>query len=112
MATVMDVLLAGKCLSWDLNYDVRLKVIDPKITPQNRIIVCRAMSREHREGMEKQIDRAHHKLARAYHRAHAAVKSDRFIKTVIPLFRDARFLGGTAFGVVLALAFVKMQRLR
>jgi hypothetical protein len=43
IATTMDILLAGKAMSWSTPYtDVRIKIINEKITPQNRLILCRS----------------------------------------------------------------------
>ena len=42
VAKVMDILQCGRMMALG-TYDVRLKMIDSKITPQNRIIVCRSL---------------------------------------------------------------------
>lgn len=81
---IMDILLAGKAMSWttgvaastSVTYDVRMKVIDEKITPQNRLILCRAqpLAIDQRQSgetsREKAIAKAHRKLELAYKRAH------------------------------------------
>jgi hypothetical protein len=41
----MDLLQCCKIMALS-SYKVRMKVIDPKITPQNRIICCRALQEE------------------------------------------------------------------
>jgi hypothetical protein len=111
----MDLLLAGKCMSWSsrslvkdedgavvVPYDVRIKMIDRAITPQNRIIIARACHPDHRATdaadaapefhdnddesykpsrtrirTKKQavIEKAHVKMQRAYHKAHHASTS-------------------------------------
>lgn len=104
----MDLLLAGKCMSWSSNsfaaedngvvvpYDVRIKMIDRAITPQNRIIIARACHHDDppadvathgfnhnddsyeistiRNPSRKQeiIEKAHCKMQRAYQKAHHA----------------------------------------
>lgn len=117
----MDLLLAGKCMTWDAHgsycYDVRMKFIDATITPQNRIIVCRAVaaSNENNNNNPQQdwIARAHRKLEKAYRRAHAdttsssgpvANTSSSIAPAALSLLQDVRFLGGTAFGFLLAVA--------
>eukprot|EP00522_Entomoneis_paludosa_P004969 CAMPEP_0172470522 /NCGR_PEP_ID=MMETSP1065-20121228/66564_1 /TAXON_ID=265537 /ORGANISM="Amphiprora paludosa, Strain CCMP125" /LENGTH=293 /DNA_ID=CAMNT_0013228489 /DNA_START=256 /DNA_END=1134 /DNA_ORIENTATION=- len=74
-ATTMDLLLAGKSSATTAqgkSYSVRIRVIDPKITPQNRIIVCRCHTDA--EMMERatnsEVETAHRKLERTYRRAH------------------------------------------
>jgi 8-oxo-dGTP pyrophosphatase MutT (NUDIX family) len=67
---VMDILLAGKVmgLSWQSKrnaYDVRMKLIDEAITPQNRVVMCR-----HLKNSNRSTDEAHEKLKRIYKKAH------------------------------------------
>ena len=71
-ATTMDVLLAGKCMSWGMPYDVRMKIIDKKITPQNRIILCRPSDDL---SNQEAVNRAHERLKRAYRNAHEVEKN-------------------------------------
>ncbi|CAB9529204.1 dihydro-8-oxoguanine triphosphatase [Seminavis robusta] len=76
--TVMDLLLAGKAMSWQVgaSYDVRLKTIDRNITPQNRVIVAKAItSKVENTGAERAA--AHEKLASIYARAHGAPRKGR-----------------------------------
>ena len=70
----MDLLLSGKIMGLG-TYDVRMKCLDPKITPQNRIILCRAV----KDPLEHQanIAKAHAKLETAYRKAHAVPTSNR-----------------------------------
>jgi hypothetical protein len=71
----MDILLAGKVMSWAIGteinvyYDVRMKLIDASITPQNRIILCRAMSRDS-VSINANRNLAHHRLGKAYRAVH------------------------------------------
>ena len=70
---VMDLLLAGKAMSWSVGleaqvtYDVRMRLINHKLTPQNRLILCRPKPRNWNK---QSVDRAHAKLGEVYHRAH------------------------------------------
>ena len=74
-AKVMDVLLAGKVMA-NPSYDVRMKVINSDITPQNRIIICRAVasssssSNHHQQERIETVAKAHERLERAYRKAH------------------------------------------
>eukprot|EP01083_Nonionella_stella_P289119 983945_1 len=57
-----------------VSYQVRMKTIDAKITPQNRLILCRALEASTpgaREGLGRERSEAHAKLERAYKKAHA-----------------------------------------
>lgn len=76
IAPIMDLLTCGKVMSWrngidaGVEYQVRLKFIDSKITPQNRLILCKALDRGI-EGSEKEaIAKAHARLELAYGKAH------------------------------------------
>lgn len=91
IAKTMDLLLAGKAMSWTVGhmagvtYDVRMKVIDEKVSPQNRIIFARvvgpssstATSSHH----QVSIDQAHRKLEQAYRRAHRETSSRSLLPT-------------------------------
>jgi len=108
----MDLLLAGKCMSWttgaaaNVTYDVRMKFVDAKITPQNRIIVCRVLSGDNKNIRGEGIAKAHHKLEVAYRKAHANILQSA-CKTATPLMQDFRFIAGTGFGILLAFAFTR-----
>lgn len=79
---LMDILAAGKVMSWnngkdtDSKYRVRMKAIDEAITPQNRMILCKASSRGEvdviRGGSSEaqRLEVAHGKLETAYRKAH------------------------------------------
>jgi len=78
--TLLDVLVAGKVMSWTngersgVSYQVRMKTIDAKITPQNRVILCRALEASTPGalgGLGREKNEAHAKLERAYKKAHA-----------------------------------------
>jgi 8-oxo-dGTP pyrophosphatase MutT (NUDIX family) len=86
IAIVMDILLAGKAATWPVRdgqqgYDVRIKVLDQSITPQNRLILCRAIGNSpvnnsaimlpnDNISRNATVDKAQEKLERAYRRAH------------------------------------------
>jgi hypothetical protein len=53
-----------------------MKVLDEKITPQNRLVLCRAMRDESASGTTAV---AHRKLTRAYNRAHHNASSARHL---------------------------------
>jgi 8-oxo-dGTP pyrophosphatase MutT (NUDIX family) len=78
-ATTMDLLLAGKAMSWSLDYDIRMKTIDAKITPQNRIILCRPKILL---ASSETIDKNHERLRRAYKKAHQCKTSNHALKKV------------------------------
>lgn len=66
----MDLLLAGKMMAFE-KYSVRMKLMDPKITPQNRIIICQALNGDITDPNHKSsVNTAHAKLTQAYKRAH------------------------------------------
>jgi hypothetical protein len=88
IGTIMDILLAGKCQSWtntgpshNIRYQVKMRTIDSKITPQNRMILCKAQyvdaCREtHPLTLhERKYATAHTKLQAAYQRAHGEMKN-------------------------------------
>jgi 8-oxo-dGTP diphosphatase len=82
----MDLLLAGKMMA-SKNYDVRMKVIDSKITPQNRVIICQALSGDvTSSNRSSNVEAAHAKLQSAYRRAHDEKAS--------PETEDKRIIGG------------------
>jgi hypothetical protein len=79
------LLQCGKIMALG-TYDVRMKCIDAKITPQNRIILCRPLvndygndhdsyhlngTRVHDAHRKSMIDAAHAKLEQAYKKAHS-----------------------------------------
>ena len=75
----MDVLAAGKMMGWDtgstagVRYQVNMKLMNESISEQNRMILCKAVSRMDELGNakgNKKKELAHEKLTRAYHRAH------------------------------------------
>jgi hypothetical protein len=80
IGVLMDVLTAGKVMSWNngkesrTKYQVKMKMIDEKITPQNRIILCKARNWDNDDSEKEKIKQAHKKLSQAYHRAHGNAK--------------------------------------
>jgi 8-oxo-dGTP pyrophosphatase MutT (NUDIX family) len=86
-ATTMDLLLAGKAMSWSLDYDIRMKTIDDKITPQNRIILCKPKSQSI---PSVSLDQVHERLRRAYRKAHQRQASN---KALIKIDFSSLFIG-------------------
>ena len=81
IGVTMDLLAAGKMMSWDtgqsagVHYEVKMKLMKESISPQNRMILCKAIRREggdesNNSKIEKKKALAHEKLRRAYHAAH------------------------------------------
>lgn len=76
IAPIMDLLTCGKIMSWrngidaGVEYQVRLKFIDSKITPQNRLILCKALDRGIDSSEKEAIAKAHARLELAYGKAH------------------------------------------
>jgi 8-oxo-dGTP diphosphatase len=108
--TTMDLLLAGKCLSWangtpaHVTYDVRMKLIDASITPQNRVLVCRASARDESQIDNLKVDRAvanaHRRLEGAYRRAHRTRKES----FCLGVYRDRySFVSGLTIGLCSAM---------
>ena len=66
--------------SSEYSYTVRIKVLDPRITPQNRILVCRAQpsyccgTTTTTTVRDTAIEKAHERLQRAYQKAHLSPK--------------------------------------
>ena len=73
---LIDILTAGKVMSWTtgaqshVKYEVKLRTIDKQITPQNRLILCKAKSIKD-GSTERAVASAHEKLQRAYLKAHS-----------------------------------------
>ena len=110
MEVVMDILLAGKVMSWPIEkdvsvaYDVRIKVLEGSSTPQNRLILCRA---DASLAARRQIAvaEAQDHLDRAYRRAHAPVPRNKkgkesLLATSMPLIGS--FLLGIAVATTIA----------
>lgn len=96
-ATVMDLLLAGKAMTWSLPYDVRMKTIDANITPQNRVILCRPLMKP---SSKIAIDKAHERLEVVYRRAHQVTSRPNLLNKI-----DFASLGvGVVIGVIVAVA--------
>jgi hypothetical protein len=68
IGTTMDLLLSGKMMA-SQEYKVRMKLINPQITPQNRIIICEKIGMNN-DRPTSNVEMAHAKLAGAYLRAH------------------------------------------
>jgi len=103
IAKMMDILLAGKVMSWNTStrYDVRMKVIDETITPQNRLILCRALDPKE-DTHDTIVGRAHQRLEKAYNRAHIARAKSRVASPLAG--RQLDLASGFCFGVLAACA--------
>lgn len=114
IGVLMDILAAGKVMSWNngkksrVKYQVKMKLIDDKITPQNRIILCKAKNLDD-DLEQKKIKVAHEKLTRAYHKAHGNTK-----KGVVQVYKKVKastciksLSVGMVTGVLLCYAFRK-----
>lgn len=56
IATCMDLLLTGKVMSWNTGYiDVRMKILNHNITPQNRLILCRSPYKKYQSNNNNSI---------------------------------------------------------
>jgi len=88
VAKVMDILQCGKIMALG-SHTVRLKCIDSRITPQNRIIVCRALSAkeisQYRHQDQNEVDKAHSKLESVYRKAHAVPDSRNQLRNVLSI---------------------------
>lgn len=86
IAKVMDILQCGKIMALG-SHIVRLKCIDSRITPQNRIIVCRALSEkellEIRHQHQIEVDKAHSRLELVYRKAHTVPNSRNQLRNVL-----------------------------
>ena len=87
MAPIMDILLAGKCQSWmntgpshNISYQVKMRTIDSSITPQNRLILCKAQYQGTSSLEKRKYAVAHTKLQLAYQRAHGKTNINMGIK--------------------------------
>jgi 8-oxo-dGTP pyrophosphatase MutT (NUDIX family) len=99
-ATVMDLLLAGKTMTWSLPYDIRMKTIDGNITPQNRVILCKPLPEP---SSKIAIDKAHERLERVYRRAHQVTIRPNPLNKI-----DFASLGvGVAIGAIVAVAVIR-----
>jgi len=86
IGVLMDILATGKVLSWNngreigVRYEVKMKIINESITPQNRMILAKAVdlnSDDISNGGDSErvkIKEAHERLSRAYHKAHSNAK--------------------------------------
>ena len=114
MEIVMDILLAGKAMSWtagrDANtcFDVRMKVLEGSSTPQNRLILSRADA-TFQARRSRAVDKAQNQLDKAYERAHvAAAASSKKMVLDEWLSKSLPFLGSFFLGV--AVTAVTLRR--
>lgn len=112
---VMDVLLAGRIIGQG-GHEVRMKCLDPTITPQNRIILARALMEG--DSDESQIEyqtnrqRAHAKLESAYRRAHLNSSASHGDGGGSLVFPSSLPLAYAAAGFVLGISVSKMWQCR
>ena len=71
VGAVIDIISAGKMIQ--AGYDVKIKLLDPNITPQNRLILCRYNQNEKK--IRQRIQKNSERLDQAYRRAHAKINS-------------------------------------
>ncbi len=136
---VMDILMAGKVMSWknttagvgammgddDENnarytYQVKMKMIDERITPQNRMIMCKSKKivvlDDSGNGedlhLKKMKDVAHDRLTKAYHAAHRTAKKKMTImQTKVKDSICFKSLGlGVVAGVVVTISITLQRR--
>lgn len=110
----MDILLAGKMMGRG-THEVRMKCLDSKITPQNRIILCRGLTKEDqdlsKQDYERNVQKAHVKLEIAYRRAHVLSSvNDPDSTSSLAITRFAPALGYTALGFVMGLGAASFIR--
>ena len=116
IGVVMDILAAGKVMSWNngkksrVKYQVKMKLIDDKITPQNRIILCKAKDLDDDDLEQEKIKIAHERLTRAYHKAHGNTKNS-FIQ-VYEKLKTATCIKSLSVGLVtgVVLSYVLRKR--
>ena len=120
IGVLMDLLTAGKVMSWKngiengMKYQVKMKLIDEKITPQNRLILCKANQLDDFDLEQNKINDAHKRLEKAYIRAHKNVKKD---SNHVDIHNKLRYsvciksLGvGLVTGVMLTLIFIRPRK--
>jgi 8-oxo-dGTP pyrophosphatase MutT (NUDIX family) len=103
IARTMDIIVAGKAMSWNtgqeagVRYDVRIKTIDSKITPQNRVIVCRSSLND---GEVSRTEKSHRKLQQAYRRAHKAQNPFYDISKLVGMLPSLQVVGSFILGAL------------
>ena len=117
IGTIMDLLAAGKMMGWDTGlragvwYQVKMKLMDESISLQNRMILCKAMSRGDGDKDNEKKELAHKKLMRAYHRAHLLPRSKDSRKMMVATnWCSSSLLTGFCLGSVLT--FLIASRIR
>ena len=108
VAHTMDLLLAGKMMA-SRKYNVRMKFMDSKITPQNRVIICQATNEDYNRNPN--VDIAHAKLTKAYQRAHNKDKKKKLtVPSKIATATPAYYLGaGFVVGALVAITTMRRQ---
>ena len=103
MEIVMDILLAGKAMSWPHDgkansFDVRMKVLEGSSTPQNRLILCRA-DQNIDATRQKAMEAAQDQLDKAYQRAHISASNVPKVRESI-MKKSLPLLGSFCLGVL------------
>ena len=115
--TIMDLLTAGKMMAWNtglqanVEYVVKMKLMDAAITLQNRIIMCKSMQRRDDDYNDEEREAAHQRLALAYRRAHNVDKGKNRIRRLTNAFNESSFtLLGLVTGIFIGVACSHMLR--
>ena len=113
IGSLMDLLTAGKMMAWStglsagVEYSVKMKLLDEKVTLQNRLIVCKALARGHSE-FDAKREKAHVKLTRAYARAHQVQRETKPKQPDLKTFPNS-FLLGMGLGIAISFAAIKIS---
>ena len=121
VGVVMDMLSAGKMIQ--AGYDVKVKLVDPKITPQNRLIMCRKVNDQHdparatcnSANTSSKVAKAKQRLEKAYDRAHHKISPNTLKNNDIPrnqnLFPSHKAINAISFisGILLAYTYISLS---
>ncbi len=109
--TIMDLLTAGKMMAWttglqaNVEYVVKMKLMDAAITLQNRIIMCKSMQRRDDNCNDEEREAAHQRLALAYRRAHNVERGKKNrIRRLMDAFNQSFTLPGLVTGFCFGVA--------
>ena len=113
IGVIMDVLVAGKMMAWStgqragVRYEVKMKLMKESISPQNRMILCKAIRREggdesNNSKIAKKKALAHERLTRAYYAAHKLPKEHTKAAGIKIEWCRSSLLAGFCLGSVLS----------
>lgn len=116
--TIMDLLTAGKMMAWNtglqanVEYVVKMKLMDTAITLQNRIIMCKSMQRRNDSCNDEKREAAHQRLTLAYRRAHNVDKGkkNRIRRLTNAFINESLSLPGLVTGFCIGVACSHMLR--